>query len=79
MTTGGNGWSEYQRLVIDRLDRLDHKINSIQAQIDQIHREEISEIKVDIAMLKVKAGVFGLVGGFLPAAALALYFLFGAN
>lgn len=31
--------------------------------------------KVDIAMLKVKSGIFGVIGGLLPALAVLLYML----
>lgn len=31
--------------------------------------------KVDIAMLKVKSGIFGVLGGLLPALAILLYML----
>lgn len=54
-----NGWEEYQRLVIDKLD--DHTV-----QLRAIHADLI-KIHSDIAKLNVKSGVWGLVGGLIPS------------
>jgi len=50
-----NGWNEYSRLVLTELERLNDNYESL--------RNGIVEIKVDIAKLQVKSGVWGLVGG----------------
>ncbi len=35
-------------------------------------REDINKIKIDIATLKVKAGIWGLMGGVIPVVLLML-------
>ena len=53
-----NGWSLYQKLVVDKLDDHDGKFTSIE--------DKLTKIQVDIATLKVKAGVWGGVAGLIP-------------
>ena len=54
-----NGWSKYEKMVIDKLDDHDDKFNGIE--------NKLTQIQVDIATLKVKAGVWGGIGGLIPA------------
>jgi len=58
--TQGNGWQEYQRLVLYEL----------KAHTDTLgdFGKELTAVKVEIGMLKVKAGLWGLLGGFVPVA-----------
>ena len=53
-----NGWSQYQKLVVDKLDDHDSKFTSIE--------DKLTKIQVDIATLKVKAGVWGGIAGLVP-------------
>ena len=54
-----NGWSRYEKMVIEKLDDHDDKFNGIE--------NKLTQIQVDIATLKVKAGVWGGIGGLIPA------------
>ena len=54
-----NGWSKYEKMVIDKLDDHDDKFSGIE--------NKLTQIQVDIATLKVKAGVWGGIGGLIPA------------
>ena len=54
-----NGWRKYEMMVIDKLDDHDDKFNGIE--------NKLTQIQVDIATLKVKAGVWGGIGGLIPA------------
>ena len=53
-----NGWSQYQKLVMDKLDEHDGKFSNIDSKLTQI--------QIDIATLKVKAGVWGGIAGLVP-------------
>ena len=53
-----NGWSKYEKMVIDKLDDHDDKFSGIE--------DKLTQIQVDIATLKVKAGVWGGIGGLIP-------------
>jgi hypothetical protein len=66
-----NGWNEYQKMVLDALDR--H-----QKSLDDVHKEVVSN-KEHIAELRVKARVWGAVsGGFAGLAAVIGKALTGA-
>ena len=48
----------YEKMVIDKLDDHDDKFSGIE--------NKLTQIQVDIATLKVKAGVWGGIGGLIP-------------
>ncbi|MBC8490464.1 MAG: hypothetical protein H8D45_30995 [Bacteroidetes bacterium] len=61
-------WDKYQEWVIRDLKRLSENIKEINNKLDDISK--------DTAMLKVKAGMWGMIGGALPVIiALAFYLL----
>ena len=53
-----NGWAQYQKLVMEKLDDHDDKFSNID--------NKLTQIQVDIATLKVKAGVWGGIDGLVP-------------
>ena len=53
-----NGWDQYQKLVMDKLDEHDGKFSNIESKLTQI--------QIDIATLKVRAGVWGGIAGLVP-------------
>mgnify|MGYP001609900633 FL=1 len=53
-----NGWPEYQRLVIDRLDRLER------GQVNLL--DDVIAIREAVAGLRVKSSVWGFAAGALP-------------
>lgn len=55
-------WTEYQRLVLAELERHGRMLTAL----DDRMREELSGIRVEIATLKVKAGVWGAIAGLIP-------------
>jgi hypothetical protein len=74
----GNGWKEYRRLVVAELERLSKLITTVDDKISKLRGEDIADIKVDIAMLQVKAGIWGAVAGLAVAiSAVVLRVFFG--
>lgn len=61
---GPDTWDRYQKLVVKTLADLNDGQTAMQ--------KEIAGMRVDIAMLKVKSGIWGFVGGLLVAVAAAL-------
>jgi len=57
---GGNGWQEYQRLVL-------HELTTLRTDLAALSKGQ-GDIKVELGMLKVKSGLWGLLGGFVPVA-----------
>lgn len=54
-----NGWSEYQRLVLGKLEQVDSDIKELERQV--------TLLRIDFAQQKVKAGMWGAVAGMVPA------------
>lgn len=73
MNEGGlEGWGEYKRHVVGELDRLTQEVRSLREELGRFRADDISAIKVEVAMLKVKAGLWGAVAGAVPATVAAL-------
>jgi hypothetical protein len=79
-------WFEYRRLVLNELERLTESQNAMGAKIDSlriefqtrlgmIREEDIGKMRIEIAMLKVKAGTWGALAGLIPAGLAALWML----
>lgn len=62
-----NGWNEWSRHVLAELERL----NDCQEKIET----DVKQISVDIAMLQVKAGVWGAIAGLIPSVLVLIYVL----
>ena len=63
-----NSWSKYEKMVIEKLDDHDTKFTHLE--------NKLTQIQVDIATLKVKAGVWGGVAGLVPVVlGLVLFFV----
>ena len=65
-----DGWEQYQKLVMDKLEEHDNRFSLI--------NEKLTQIQVDIATLKVKAGVWGGVAGLIPVI-IAVVMFFATN
>lgn len=73
-----NNWNEDKALVEFKLSTADGKIEKIFSALhelrelitahNQIEQSEFSKIWQEIAVLKVKAGVWGIIGGAIPVA-----------
>ena len=53
-----NGWEQYKRLVLSELERFNRTQDKLNKKLDKVI--------VDIATLKVKSGLWGLLGGTMP-------------
>lgn len=65
-----NGWSAYERLVMDKLRHLEAEV----AALD----EKLTLVRIDVAGLKVRAGVWGAIAGMVPALITSLAVLTGS-
>lgn len=55
-----DNWAEYQKMVLGDLKRLSRDLDRIEDKIVSIH--------IDLAQLKVRAGIWGLTGGLFSVA-----------
>lgn len=75
MSAGGDvapGWSEYKLLVLDQLEGLKSQVRQLESKVDSFRADDIANVKVEIALLKQKAAVWGAVSGLVPSAIAAL-------
>lgn len=63
------GWDQYKLLVLEKLDGL-HAVAREHEDRDNERFAKISEdiaaLRIDVAGLKVQAGIWGLLGGAIP-------------
>jgi len=59
-------WAEWSKFVLMEIKRINSQLSELDAKVDQLKNEQISQLKVEIAMLKIKASVWGLMGGAIP-------------
>lgn len=62
-----NGWEQWSRHVLVELNRLNNNYERLNEKIDQVC--------LDVATVKVKAGVWGAIAGIIPAALVAFYLM----
>lgn len=53
-----DGWNKWQEFVLNKLNTLETQYQSLDRKIDKLIE--------DVAGLKVKAGVWGMLGGAIP-------------
>ena len=64
MTPQTNGWSAYEKMVLNRLEALERDISSLD--------DKVTLLRIDVGQLKVKAGMWGAIAGAVPALVVAL-------
>lgn len=58
------GWSAYEKLVLGEIAALKAEVQAID--------EKVTLLRIDVAQLKVKAGVWGAVAGLIPGVVMVL-------
>lgn len=73
METGpnGNGWPEYRREVMERLQSLRDDVKALDDKVDGV--------RIDVAGLKIKASAWGALAGAVPAAVAILWHYFSGK
>lgn len=64
---GPDNWNEYRRLMLAELERHEGWLKVLETRKN--------ELRVEVERLKIKAGIWGLMGGLIPAVAAALLWL----
>lgn len=58
-------WYEWRRHLLAELERQAKAINDVNSKIDNYMGSDMSKMKVDIAMLQVKSGMWGAVAAIV--------------
>lgn len=67
MSLDTNGWDKWGTHIKLELERFESAINNMSEKIENLH--------IDVSALKIKAGVWGLIGGLIPALIMVLIVL----
>lgn len=68
-----NGWSKYQLFVIKKLDGLEDRMERLERENALLK----TQIAVLNAQFKIKSGIWGALGGILPAGVVIAYMILG--
>lgn len=66
-----NGWNEWAKYVLKTLEKLEKSIDENEKLIQKL----VLELKLLQFKTSMRAGLIGALSGFLPAAAVAIYFI----
>lgn len=72
LTDNETGWLEYRRLILSELERISKALGEVDKKVDALRTDDLSSLKVEIAMLKVKSGAWGGLGGLIVVLATVL-------
>src|SRR4051812_38454588 len=64
------GWPEYRRLILAELERIDKGMTDLNVKLEKAldsRDQSISDLRVSVAMLQVKASLFGGLTGLATA------------
>lgn len=71
----GGDWDEYRRLVLDALRRIDHGMRDLDNKMDShniARGKEISELQIQVGMLKVQATMWAALASIIVSAVVAV-------
>lgn len=66
--TRDGGFDEYRHLIMETLERLQRGITAIDVKVDALRNQEVEALKIDVAMLKVRASLWGALAGCVGGA-----------
>lgn len=74
MSDGGMapGWNEYKLLVLEQIQALGQRQVSVETKLDTFRQDDIQSLRVEVALLKQKASLYGAIAGLIPSAIAAL-------
>jgi len=71
----GNGWEEHKKMVLHELERHDDALKDVHEELRAFRNEQadaISDLKVEVGKLSVKASVWGGLAGVITAIAIIM-------
>ena len=71
--TEDNGWQQYKIHIISELEDLKKLMDTMDQRISDIRHIDVPSLRVEIAMLKIKSGLWGAAAGMIPS---LIYFFY---
>jgi hypothetical protein len=68
----GDTFREYKRLIINELERIARDMRDLNDRIEQFRREDVAQMRTDIAILKFQAALWGSVAGLVTTGLITL-------
>ena len=72
MSLESESWVEYRKFIVEQLRQLQADQGALRREIELFRQQDISEIKVEIALLKLKSSLWGGLLGAVSGAAISL-------
>lgn len=63
-------FEEYRLLLVNELERTSRELSGLNDKIERFRREDVSQMKIDIALLKLQATIYGAVAGLVSTGAM---------
>lgn len=58
-------FEEYRLLLINELERMAKELRLLSDKVEQFRRQDVAEMKTDIALLKLQATIYGAIAGLV--------------
>lgn len=65
-------WGEYRRLILAELERINGSVEDVKRKIEVFRQDDISQIKTDIALLKLQAAFWGAAASIAVTSIIAV-------
>ena len=65
-------FEEYRLLLISELERTGRELQSLNDKVEKFRREDVAQMKTDIALLKLQATIYGAAAGLISTGAITL-------
>lgn len=78
-TPNGGSVKDYRTLLLKIVERIENDVRDTKSDVSVIRTHDIPAIQVEIAEIRtantIKASLYGVAGGFIPALGLLIYWL----
>lgn len=76
-TPNGGSLKDYRTLLLKIVERIEDDISSVKKEVSAVRTQDIPDIKIEIAEIKtenrIKASLYGMLGGGIPAISYLIY------
>ena len=63
-----SAWERDRTLILHRIEECQKTVVDLEAELKRVRLEDLVAVRIEIAKLTVKAGIWGAIGGAIPVA-----------